>query len=59
MPIKPYGVLASLTAAVAIAAALPAVAQTIADQLAVTADKIGLSGKRGPSLFEPGFGVGE
>jgi hypothetical protein len=51
--------LAGLTAAITIATAVPALAQTIADQLAQTTDKIGLSGRKGPSLLQPGFGVGE
>ena len=52
-------ILAPLAAALAITVAQTLADKTIADQLAVTADKIGLSGKKGPSLFQPGFGVGE
>ena len=59
MPAQFRGMLAGLTAAIAITAALPTLAQTIADQLAATTDKIGLSGRKGPSLLQPGFGVGE
>ena len=59
MPLDRHSILAGLTAALAITATAPALAQSIADQLKVTADKIGLSGKKGPSLLEPGFGVAE
>lgn len=59
MPSQRFGVLAALAAVMAITAAAPAIAQSIADQLAVSADKIGLSGRKGPSLLQPGFGVGE
>jgi hypothetical protein len=59
MPVQRHGLLAGLAAAMVIAAAAPAVAQSIADQLNVTAEKIGLSGRKGPSLLQPGFGVGE
>lgn len=52
-------ILAGLAAVLAIATTGPALAQSIADQLKVTADKIGLSGRKGPSLLQPGFGVGE
>ena len=55
-----FDMLAGLAAAAAVTiAATPALAQSIADQLKITADKIGLSGKKGPSLFQPGFAVGE
>ena len=59
MPLDRNSILAGLTAALAITATALALAQSIADQLKVTADKLGLSGKKGPSLLEPGFGVAE
>lgn len=37
----------------------PAQAQSVADQLEAATEKIGLSGKKGPSLLQPGFAVGE
>ena len=45
-----------------IAVAAPALAQRaagIADQLAASTEKIGLQGRKGPSLLRPGFAVGE
>lgn len=49
--------------AVAVVAALActgaASAQSVADQLKANTEKIGLQGRKGPSLLEPGFAVGE
>lgn len=50
---------ASMLAAVALsaAAATAAVAQTA--PMTERTDRIGLEGRRGPSLFRPGFAIGE
>ncbi len=50
--------LASIAVAAALAAAVPAVAQDSAP-LADRTERIGLQGRRGPSLFRPGFAIGE
>jgi hypothetical protein len=53
--------LASLLAAAALAAAGAAASQTAAPTVPMTerTDRIGLEGRRGPSLFRPGFAVAE
>ena len=53
--------LASLLAAAALAAATAVAAQTAPPNAPMTerTDRIGLEGRRGPSLFRPGFAIGE
>lgn len=51
--------LASLFAAVALASAAAAAAQTPDSPMTERTDRIGLEGRRGPSLFRPGFAIGE
>lgn len=50
--------LASIVAAVALAAGVPAAAQDAAPMTERT-ERIGLEGRRGPGLFRPGFAIGE
>ncbi|MBA4805026.1 MAG: hypothetical protein H2038_10280 [Brevundimonas sp.] len=50
--------LASMVASVALAAVVPAAAQDAAPVTERT-ERIGLEGRRGPSLFRPGFAIGE
>ena len=53
--------LASLIAAAALAAATAAASQTAAPTAPMTerTERIGLEGRRGPSLFRPGFAIGD
>lgn len=50
--------LASIAAAAALVAVVPAAAQDSAP-LTERTERVGLEGRRGPSLFRPGFAVGE